>query len=195
MTDSPRRVRRSGAAVRALLLDAARELFAANGYAETTTREIIQRAGVSEQSLFSHFESKQGLFEAAVLEPFDEFIDQYTNTWADALTDVDDPAEMLARYIDGLYTIVREQRLLFLALSLDHFIAGPGKRVFDQIERFTAQLADAHGYVFDPAIAVRSVIVLVVSMALLEEQLLPGRDRGVIVAEITATLLRGLTRS
>jgi manganese transport protein len=177
MTDSPRRVRRSGAAVRALLLDAARELFAAKGYAGTTTREIIQRAGVSEQSLFSHFESKQGLFEAAVLEPFEEFIDQYTNKWADALTDVDDPAEMLARYVDGLYMIVREQRRLFLALSLDHFITGPGKRVFDQIEQFTARLVDARGYVFDPTIAVRSVVMLVVSMALLAVQHRRGQRR------------------
>jgi AcrR family transcriptional regulator len=178
-----------------LLLVAARELFAEKGFAGTTTRDIIARAGVSEQSLFSHFEGKQGLFEAAVLEPFDGFVRQYTADWVTAPAGVDDPAEMLARYVEGLYALVREHRQLFRALSLEHFAHGPARSVLDEIERFTARLADAHGYLFDPAIAVRSVFALVISMALLEEQLLPGRDRGEIVAELTATLRSGLTRS
>lgn len=149
---------------------------------------------MSEQSLFSHFESKQGLFEAAVVAPFEQFITTFTAEWSSALGYVDDPAAMLARYVDGLYTIVREQRQLFLALTLDHFLAGPAKAVVDQIEQFTAELAEAHGYVFDASIAARSVIILVVGWAVLEEQILPGRERRDIIAEITATLLNGLAR-
>jgi AcrR family transcriptional regulator len=46
-------------------------MFAAKGFA-ATTREIADRARVTEQLLFNHFESKQQLFTAAVLRPFEE---------------------------------------------------------------------------------------------------------------------------
>src|SRR5262249_29874421 len=46
------------------LLDAARAVFAERGYQASTTREIAARAGVAELTLFRHFNSKQGLFEA-----------------------------------------------------------------------------------------------------------------------------------
>ena len=47
---------------RELLLGAARELFAQQGFDETSTLEIAKRAGVSEGILFHHFGSKKGLF-------------------------------------------------------------------------------------------------------------------------------------
>jgi AcrR family transcriptional regulator len=53
---------RSGARER--LLGAARAVFADKGYRAATTREIAARAGVAEVTLFRHFSSKQGLFEA-----------------------------------------------------------------------------------------------------------------------------------
>ena len=53
---------RNGARER--LLGAARAVFAAKGYQAATTREIAARAGVAELTLFRHFSSKQGLFEA-----------------------------------------------------------------------------------------------------------------------------------
>jgi AcrR family transcriptional regulator len=46
------------------LLGAARSVFAGKGYQAATTREIAARAGVAELTLFRHFTSKQGLFEA-----------------------------------------------------------------------------------------------------------------------------------
>jgi AcrR family transcriptional regulator len=46
----------------ALLLAAARELFASQGYDQTSTIQIAQRAGVSEGILFHHFGSKRSLF-------------------------------------------------------------------------------------------------------------------------------------
>lgn len=46
------------------ILDAASELFAANGYSATTTRAIAERAGVNEVTLFRRFESKAGVLKA-----------------------------------------------------------------------------------------------------------------------------------
>ena len=46
------------------LLDTATELFAEKGYAGTTVREIVDRAGVSKPVLYYYFKSKEGLFYA-----------------------------------------------------------------------------------------------------------------------------------
>ena len=46
------------------LLETATELFAAKGYASTSVREIVDRAGVSKPVLYYYFQSKEGLFYA-----------------------------------------------------------------------------------------------------------------------------------
>ena len=49
---------------RAKILAAARELFECNGTRGTTTREVAERAGVNEATLFRHFGSKRALLAA-----------------------------------------------------------------------------------------------------------------------------------
>lgn len=51
---------------RTRILDAARELFLANGYTRATTAAIAARAGVSEAMLFAAFGTKAGLLEALI---------------------------------------------------------------------------------------------------------------------------------
>jgi AcrR family transcriptional regulator len=46
------------------ILQAGRELFAEDGYENTTTSSIARRAGTSESQLIKHFSSKEGLLEA-----------------------------------------------------------------------------------------------------------------------------------
>jgi AcrR family transcriptional regulator len=48
------------------ILDAAREVFLAHGFANASTVEIAQRAHVSEGSIFNRFATKEALFEAAM---------------------------------------------------------------------------------------------------------------------------------
>src|SRR5262249_33862027 len=73
-----RRPRRSSADVRSRSLSAAVALFAERGYRDATTREIASRAEVAEQVIFRIYPTKQALFDAAVVEPFDEFLSEYT---------------------------------------------------------------------------------------------------------------------
>ena len=53
-------------ATRAVLLQAARELFTERGYADTGTEDIAQRAGVTRGALYYQFRDKPGLFRAVV---------------------------------------------------------------------------------------------------------------------------------
>jgi AcrR family transcriptional regulator len=46
------------------LLETAIGMFAEKGYAGTSVREIVERAGVSKPVLYYYFQSKEGLFLA-----------------------------------------------------------------------------------------------------------------------------------
>jgi AcrR family transcriptional regulator len=65
----------SGEAARHLLKTAAR-LFAIKGYDGTSTREIVEEAGVTKPTLYYHFGSKEGLGKALVTEPLQGLIDR-----------------------------------------------------------------------------------------------------------------------
>jgi AcrR family transcriptional regulator len=75
--DGPIRTRRRPEQVRALLLEAAEELFTRQGYAETTTDDIAAQAGVTRSVMYRHFRTKLELFQEAVLKPFIEFLRDY----------------------------------------------------------------------------------------------------------------------
>jgi len=53
-----------GEATRSALIDSARELFGDQGFADTSTDEIVARAGVTKGALYHHFRGKDDLFRA-----------------------------------------------------------------------------------------------------------------------------------
>jgi AcrR family transcriptional regulator len=63
---SPRRTRKAdqSEATRQALIAAARRLFAERGYADVSTEEIVQAAGVTRGALYHHYAGKLELFEA-----------------------------------------------------------------------------------------------------------------------------------
>jgi AcrR family transcriptional regulator len=101
--------------VRTRLLKAAHELFTEKGYRATTTREIAATAGVAEPTLFRHFGSKVEIFEASILKPLKTYIDRWSHSWVDltAVATIEDMAENL---VDGLYTLIRQDRRIFQEL-------------------------------------------------------------------------------
>ena len=54
---------------RTLILRAAREAFAAKGFKGTSTRDIAERAQLTEVMIFRHFGTKANLFQEAVITP------------------------------------------------------------------------------------------------------------------------------
>jgi AcrR family transcriptional regulator len=70
-------------ATRRGLLDAARELFAGEGYADVSIDEICRRARVTKGALYHHFRDKRDLFRAVCSEVEVEWIDELAGLMAD----------------------------------------------------------------------------------------------------------------
>ena len=60
--------RRDGLTTRALVLDAAGQVFAERGFAEATTREICERAGANSAAVNYYFGGKEGLYDEVLAE-------------------------------------------------------------------------------------------------------------------------------
>lgn len=70
----PRRPRRPQAERREEILDAARRVFLASGYAGATVREIAAEANVNDAVLYRAFSTKEQMFEGAVARPLEEAV-------------------------------------------------------------------------------------------------------------------------
>ncbi|HEX3287128.1 MAG TPA: helix-turn-helix domain-containing protein [Mycobacterium sp.] len=119
MTDAATRgvrSRRSGDEVRARMLTAARDVFAERGYAGATTKLIAERAEVGEVLLFRHFGNKAGLFDEAVLGPFESFVDDWADRWARHGISGGSIFELGRAYIELLYGFFDDNRELVVAL-------------------------------------------------------------------------------
>lgn len=75
MTEAPQKHRTDGEATRVRILETAGELFAAAGYAETTSKSIADRAEVSLASINYHFGGRAGLYRAVLIEAHRRVID------------------------------------------------------------------------------------------------------------------------
>ena len=78
---------------RAAILAAASDLFLANGLAGTSMDAVSERAGVSKQTVYSHFQGKEDLFRACIRNKVEAygFLDQ-------ALPETADLAAVLQRF-------------------------------------------------------------------------------------------------
>lgn len=65
------------------IIDAGEVLFAENSYEGTTLRQIAQRVGIKEPSIYAHFASKEAIYNAVIdraLRPFHAEIDTWIKT-------------------------------------------------------------------------------------------------------------------
>jgi AcrR family transcriptional regulator len=199
-----RRSRRPSAEVHDLLLDSARQLFAANGYAGTTTKDIASRAGVSERLLFTHFGSKDELFQVAVEGPFLEVVADYMSSW-----EVEAPGmtseHRIHRFVSGLFDLARENRaILRSALArrtesgddAEERLIGDLARALQGLEGTAVATQEPYGFEgIDPPVTVAAAGAMIFGMALLDDLLFPqgtrrpSRER--LTTEMTQMLLHG----
>ena len=199
-------LRRGSSEVRSLLLDAARSLFAARGYAGTATRDIAAEAGVSEALLFRHFGTKAQLFERAVIDPVNEFIREYVERWTTGPVDDHTVHGVAFAYVDGFYRLLLDHGDLVLALITaqayetvdDVNGASPLSRLLDELEAVPGREAELRGLEFDVQIATRLVVGMVMAMALLDRWIFPAGKRRPsrqrIVDEMVGMVVHGLTK-
>ena len=118
----------AAAARRKAFVDAARELFFANGYAGTTMSSIASKVGGSKTTLWTYFPSKEELFEAVV----DDIVEQYGQALAIELP-LDEPVpDVLGRFGNLLMTKLTATPIL----SLFRLVVGEAERFPHLAETF-----------------------------------------------------------
>jgi AcrR family transcriptional regulator len=105
-------------ATRRALLDAARELFAAEGYVDVSIDEICRRARVTKGALYHHFRDKRDLFRAV----FEEVEREWADELAALVAEERDPLERIEivgdAFLDACLDPARQRILLLDGPSL-----------------------------------------------------------------------------
>jgi AcrR family transcriptional regulator len=199
-----RRSRRPSAEVHNLLLEAARDLFAASGFTGTTTKDIATRAGVSERLLFSHFGSKDELFHLAVEEPFLEVVSDYMRSWEGEIPGMT-AEDRIHRFVSGLFDLARENRAILRSALARRAESGDdpeGRLISDLaqaiqgLEGTAIAVQEPYGFHrLDPPVTIAAAGAMIFGMALLDDLLFPtgaqtpSRER--LTTEMTQMILHG----
>ena len=158
-----------------MLLEAARELFAAKRYVDVSTKEIAERAGVTEPILFRHFGSKHALFEEIAFEPFNEFLSGFIEDWENRPRGVRDILDECRDLYRGFYAVLADNRQLVRGLIAAETMqpaantaAGPPPlgRILKRFEKLTVwERQDRDLRPFDPTILSHLMFGMVFSVA------------------------------
>jgi AcrR family transcriptional regulator len=163
---------------RTLILRAAREVFAAKGFNGTSTRDIAQRAQLTEVMIFRHFGTKANLFQEAVVAPFAEFMDNYIADYRSREHGKLSPQQEGVALYSGLFDVLHGERELLLALMAAHQynelspeasaqINGAFDRLLALFEEVVATEAKERRFSdFDLRATVRAMFAMVLSAAL-----------------------------
>ncbi|MGV6840492.1 MAG: TetR/AcrR family transcriptional regulator [Planktomarina sp.] len=109
-TNHPNRSRTP--ATKEALITVARELFARKGYAETSTPEIVEAAGVTRGALYHHFKNKEDIFRAVVVEEYVTVAAQITNSTKQSTSALNALRQGGRSYLDAMNDIGRVRIML-----------------------------------------------------------------------------------
>jgi AcrR family transcriptional regulator len=197
--------RRKRGEPRRLLLDAARELFSSQGYSGTSTREIAEKAGVSETLMFRYFGSKVGLFREALVAPFVEFVEDFNAKWQSGSHEDRSDEELTRSLIGDLFDLFRKNRGLVVMIWAADTQSGSELAeagVFDEINDELRVLVDIGNVetvrrqgkaLGRQDLTTRSTLALTAAMAVFGESFYGKRppSRKEIVEELTQAVLHG----
>ncbi|TFB15038.1 TetR/AcrR family transcriptional regulator [Filobacillus milosensis] len=125
---------------RALILNAAIKLYSVNGFEETKIADVAKEAGVSFGTVFSYFESKNALYEAAILEPLEEIRSYFENV-EDHFQG--DPLDVMKAMIDCHVEIFSTRKELLLLIQ--QVLARPSRfpNLFEELDGFVNSFVDS----------------------------------------------------
>lgn len=125
------------------ILDAAQKVFVRSSLSGARTREIAAEAQVNIATLFAYFESKEALFQAAVLQPLKESIDEQVEiarAGADARGEGTHSSSSVQAHDRFLRTMLKSYPLLVTALFADR---DAGQKLYrEQIYPLIEAMAD-----------------------------------------------------
>jgi AcrR family transcriptional regulator len=164
----------SGANRKRQIVDVAAELFSKRGFSGTTTKEIADRAGVSEAIIFRHFPSKQALYSAILDYKTREASERIQSHLKEAARRKDDVAFFGTLAFDVLeihrkdHTLMR--LLLYSALEghqlSDMFFESTAREVRNYVRRYIEQrIADGVFRKCDPLVSARAFVGMVINHA------------------------------
>src|SRR5438105_2862874 len=123
------RQERDREAVRHSILDAARDLFVSEGYANVSIRKIAERIEYSPAAIYGYFPSKDDIFFALAEEGFRILSDPAR---AEPPADAGDPVDRLRAMFWRLYEFSRDYPQYFALMFVDRNVP----RITREYERF-----------------------------------------------------------
>ncbi|MBI4641194.1 MAG: TetR/AcrR family transcriptional regulator [Candidatus Tectomicrobia bacterium] len=90
---------------KAEIVKAALELFVERGIKGTTTRELAERAGIAEGTIYRHFKGK----DALALTLFMDCLDMFSSRLMASIQDLKNPFEKLKAAIKAFFNFAREE--------------------------------------------------------------------------------------
>ena len=188
--------------LRARILDAARELFVAEGYRNVSMRKIADRIEYSPAAIYSYFPSKDDIFFALAEEGFRKLAFHI----GAALEKVPDPLDRLRRGLLAFYEFSKTDPEYFELMFIDRSVPSLSQD-FQRFEFFQAMTARAESDIqacidrgqfskmLTPAAALHVlwVSILGASAIRLAQRLAPGEDPDLLAYDVVESLLAGFT--
>src|SRR5262245_32264824 len=186
--------------VRRAILDAARELFVAEGFQNVSIRKIAERIEYSPAAIYGYFPSKDDIFFALAEEGFRLLCDRGA---APGAPDQPPTLERIRGFFVRLYEFSRDHPQYFALMFVDRSVP----RISREYERF-AFAREMKGNIvreiagcidsgllpasLDPAVAMRMMTVGVIGVAVLSDRLAPGENADTLAADILNVTMAGL---
>jgi AcrR family transcriptional regulator len=198
------RQHRDREAVRRAILDAARELFVAEGFQNVSIRKIAERIEYSPAAIYGYFPSKDDIFFSLAEEGFRLLGDPASVRSDPALKDAP-PLDRIRAVFWRVYEFSREQPQYFALMFVERSVP----RISREYERF-AFAREMKQHIIeelracidagdlprsvDPHIAMRALMVGMLGVALLNlsERLLPGENADLLATDVLNLTLAGL---
>lgn len=127
------------------VLDAALRCVGQDGLASLSLQRVADEAGVGKRAVIYYFETREGLLDAVVRTVGDRMLDQLEH----AVRDVDDPAAIVERGFEIVWTAVTTDRVLLAAWFGLHAesvtnaeFSSAGRYIGDRLEHIARELIE-----------------------------------------------------
>lgn len=198
------RQERDREAVGRAILDAARELFVAEGFQNVSIRKIAERIEYSPAAIYGYFPSKDDIFFALAEEGF-RLLGDPAAVGHNRNLEAASPVDRVRAIFWRLYEFSRDHPQYFALMLVDRSVP----RISREYERFAfarerkqriveeLQACSTTGELpasLDPHVAMRTLMagVLGVAVMRLSERLAPGEDADLLAADVLNVTLAGL---